>query len=425
MAGDGGSRGALLEASRTARIRRRPFEDHAIDARIHDTLNELEREGVLDPERRAIVAQRIEAALAKKPDRTARVVSILAGMGAVLVGAGILYLAGFNWRDLARATKLSILFATWLALHVAGYRLGISPGRHPKLGHAFTAIGVLSFGAAIGLIAQIYHLTAKYPNAVLVWWLLNLPFVFVTGSTVILLIVEVLFVTWAFWHAGVWLDESRMLDRHAVAALPLFAIGLGALLASFAGWAAATRRRKFALPLSALATLLALLGAYLLSIRDFQRGFRRDAALDGMQALEFLAPFACAALASLIVLGIARWRRARMDREALVMLALGVILAITAAALPDALPFVGNAVLLGAVIAWTFRGVREARAADVNLALCVFAVCVVTRYIEYLWDKLEGAYAFIGLGALLLALGWLVERRRRKWLAGIRARTSS
>ena len=49
----------------------------------------------------------------------------------------------------------------------------------------------------------------------------------------------------------------------------------------------------------------------------------------------------------------------------------------------------------------------------VYFAVFVFVAGVVTRYFEYLWQKMEGAFAFLSIGALLLAVGWLVENRRR------------
>jgi uncharacterized membrane protein len=60
--------------------------------------------------------------------------------------------------------------------------------------------------------------------------------------------------------------------------------------------------------------------------------------------------------------------------------------------------------------------VRTQRTQELNLSVALFALLVFTRYLEYLWDKLEGAYAFLATGALLLTLGWLLELRRRSLL---------
>ena len=175
----------------------------------------LEREGVLSAEQSEVVGARLRSASESEEGRSGRVVSAIGGIGALLLGAGVLYLVAYNWDQLARASKLALIFATWLGLHTAGYRLGRDPGHYPRLGMALSAAGVLAFGGAIALLAQIYNLSAKYPWSVLLWWTLNLPLVLVSGSLLLLLVVTGLFVVWSFWHAGVYLDSLDTLWSHS------------------------------------------------------------------------------------------------------------------------------------------------------------------------------------------------------------------
>jgi uncharacterized membrane protein len=84
------------------------------------------------------------------------------------------------------------------------------------------------------------------------------------------------------------------------------------------------------------------------------------------------------------------------------------------------LPIACNLLLLAALLALAWHGTRTRSAGLVNLALGFFALLIVTRYVEYLWDKLQGAYAFLGCGALLLTLGWFLERRRRSLMLRVR-----
>src|SRR6185295_12168026 len=130
-----------------------------------------------------------------------------AWLGGILVAAGVLSFVAMNWEELGKAAKLALIFGTLGALHYGGYRFAVKPGHRPGLGHALTAAAMLTFGGAIGLVAQIYHLSATYPNWLLAWWVLTLPFALLSSSRKLLLIPLALFVWWVHWHAAVWMEQ--------------------------------------------------------------------------------------------------------------------------------------------------------------------------------------------------------------------------
>ena len=55
----------------------------------------------------------------------------------------------------------------------------------------------------------------------------------------------------------------------------------------------------------------------------------------------------------------------------------------------------------------------------IYLGVAVFTLTAITRYFEYLWDKIEGSLAFIITGLVLLGLVALVERSRRSWTRAV------
>ena len=59
-----------------------------------------------------------------------------------------------------------------------------------------------------------------------------------------------------------------------------------------------------------------------------------------------------------------------------------------------------------------FRSKREKTL--VNLGMIAFGVAVFSRYIEYLWDVLNGYLFFIIGGVLLIVLAIILEKNRRK-----------
>lgn len=84
-------------------------------------------------------------------------------LGALLVGAGVISLVAWNWEAMPAAAKLAVIGASMVGLHGGGFALWRGPGRMPRLGHALTLLGTLVFGAGVGLVAQIFHVSG-------VWW---------------------------------------------------------------------------------------------------------------------------------------------------------------------------------------------------------------------------------------------------------------
>ena len=67
-----------------------------------------------------------------------------------------------------------------------------------------------------------------------------------------------------------------------------------------------------------------------------------------------------------------------------------------------------------------FWGVRERRAALVNFAAAGFALTVMVFYFETVMTKMGRAASLIGLGALFLVGGYLIERLRRRMVGNLK-----
>jgi uncharacterized membrane protein len=75
-------------------------------------------------------------------------------------------------------------------------------------------------------------------------------------------------------------------------------------------------------------------------------------------------------------------------------------------------------VCLGAVVLGVTRNERVL----VNLGLVFFSAGIVVEYVKIVGQYLTSSAFFIGGGILLLAVGWLVERTRRRLIARMGAR---
>ena len=387
---------------------------------IPEALADLEARGEISAEQR----QRIQAALAARldapRDHSGRVIAVVASFGALLFSAGILYLVAIHWDALGKSAKLALVFGVWAAIHAGGYALAEQPGGYPRIGRALTLAGMLCFGGALYLVAQIYNLSAHYPWALLLWWVLDVPLWLWMRSRAAQALVTGLFLVWIFWHTSVWFEGQAgwfHSDRFEVYCNLFLGGALAALFSALAALVGSLRAERYTGLWRALGLCGALFLGYLVSFHwDFghPRAFREQ--------LGVLTPALLVLAAALLVLLAAHalGQRGTPRAEALAVLVFAALLAAVFLWAEEALPWIGNLLVLGALLALVWHGTRTRSAALVNLALGFFALLILTRYVEYLWDKLAGAYAFLSAGALLLGLGWFLEHRRRSLMLRMR-----
>lgn len=385
---------------------------------LRRALDDLEADGTLEATVRTRVEARLEIELPVERDRGSLLAGIVVTVGVLLIATGIVHFIATHWDDIPKFVKLGGIVAALLGFHHFGYRLAEEPGRWPRAGTALTAGGVLLFGAALALVSQIYHLEST-PNGILLWWGLNLPFVLLTRSRVVLSIVAALFSIWAIWQTIDWLD-ARDLDRdlHVLVAFATLAAAYAALFAGFAGLAGGERRAwPEAVPwLRSLAIPAAFLSLYVLSFHDVI-----DA--DDVLRPALLGPALALGLAAGLVLAAATVRaRAGADAaEGAAFLLLGGVIVAVVRFAPGTTWIWLNLVLFVGLLLLVARGARRGVSEYVNLGLAGIFVLVMTRYFELLAEKIEHAFlAFLGAGVVLLGVGYVLEKKRRSLLARAR-----
>ena len=81
-------------------------------------------------------------------------------------------------------------------------------------------------------------------------------------------------------------------------------------------------------------------------------------------------------------------------------------------------PYIWCALGSVGLVAW---GLYEARRERINLGVAGFALTVLVFYFSDVMDKLGRAASLIGLGALFLLGGWILEKTRRRLVTRIRS----
>ena len=125
--------------------------------------------------------------------------SVLTGLGFLFIGLSLIVLIGANWEEIPRFVRMSGLILLTLATQFYGiYKW--QRGNKPSATGTFL-LGNFFYGAAIILIAQIYHLGEHMPDGVY-WWALGcLPFALLTRSPVLMEQTLGLALIWLFLEA--------------------------------------------------------------------------------------------------------------------------------------------------------------------------------------------------------------------------------
>jgi uncharacterized membrane protein len=114
-----------------------------------------------------------------KPNLALVVFSIL---GSVLLAGGIILILAHNWAEIPRSIRTAIAFIPIVSAQLIGsWVLRKRPYSLPWT-EGISAFALLSVGAAIALISQIYHIIGDLESYLLIWMLLSIPLVYVFSS---------------------------------------------------------------------------------------------------------------------------------------------------------------------------------------------------------------------------------------------------
>jgi len=224
-----------------------------------------------------------------------------------------------------------------------------------------------------------------------------------------------LFTLWLAWHTGVWFDLRDLEGGGNLGtAFCLLGLAYSAFMKGFAALAAGTRHARLEAPLRVIAIPAALAGMYALSFRHTFLGEEPPGA-DWIALVPGAILFAAAAL--LWTPGLPR----RFERADLIDTGLLLLAALSLGAgirwFPAQVYLLANLVLLLSFLLLIARGVERRMPFSINLGIAGFLLVVITRYFEYLADRMDNAVlGFIGAGLLLLIVGLWLERRRRALL---------
>lgn len=405
--------------------------------------------------------QRILAeAAAGQPPSTRYLTLAFSLLGVILIGSGVITFFAANWAAMSKLAKLLLLFA---ALGGSYALAGLFARREmPVLSQAMLLLGVILFGSNIMLIAQIYHISAHYPDGVLTWALGGLLVAYLMGSQPAMVAALGLAVLWTGMESqefgrsvhwpfliflaaglhGVFNGRWRIALHVALAGLLLWS--WFSFLAVMGSWWAHQHQGIYLVQVFFLAYLALFIGGLLMHRREHWQGLARTvqgyasfAALACLYLLTFpdllqdvrgaSGPWWWAnALALLVLLSLAFWHyrlSAGGARPAFLnwgLVLLGGIVALLAANLYASVAYAGwlallfNLVYFLGLLWLLYAALHLENRALVNQAFFFFAITLLARYFDTFWSLMDRSLFFMGGGLLLLGGGYWLERQRRK-----------
>jgi uncharacterized membrane protein len=386
--------------------------------RLRDEAPRWVRDGVIS-------AQQAEAILARYPASAAwfsRPIGIFSLLGGALLVAAAALLVAHNWHEIPRWIKLGGLVALMLAAYAAC--LGVRARGYDKLAAGLFLLGGGLVLVGIALIGQIYNLSGRQSDAVLLWWVLILPAGYLLPS------IPVVVLGWlgaSAWYVLLLLDRSTWLGRDVYHDPPLGMVAVAA--AGALAWALGVlhgddeyrRVRQFGEQIGLLAV-----GGALLPLGIFGNHAWWTSAPAPRWPITVLVLLALAALA--LVAAPVRLPPDRLavrmgPSAALLLVVLYLFAAVVALATrPPAgtvrlLGWIDWALLFGVALALILYGARWDRTSWINWGIVWIGADALARYVELFGSMLQTSALFFVTGIFVLLLGWALERLRRRMTA--------
>lgn len=339
-------------------------------------------------------------------------------LGAILLACGVALFVSSHWDEIGPASRLAIVLSVLALFHLGG---AVTRSSFENLSTALHAVGTLSTGAAIALVGQIFNMQEHWPAAILLWAVAALAGWALlhdqAQQTLALLLIpawifsEMEFYTsrhigqepylgrfllvWSIFYLTIFIGSRRRVVHGILFAAAAVAAIVGTVMMT-AGWVSWSDTQNF-IPFSTRFWAWVAIAAIPLAIAAFKGHWG-------------LIPPAAAVVFSVAL----PWcQHLWIDRN-------GAEFGIRPGTRNEA-NLAAHALVAAFAICIIWWGVRRVSRALVNLGMVYFAIAVGWFYFSNILDKMGRSLGLIGLGILFLAGGWLLERTRRRLLAGMDA----
>ena len=397
-----------------------------------DALAKWERDGLISGELAATLHTTLE--VEEKQQRTNRLIVLLVGVGAILIGGGLLLFISSHWDSQSPIRRVGLLVLVYALVVVAAsvadrQRLGTT-------GRGLWFLSSITVGDNIFLLAQIFNLPLNFWLGTLLWMIAALVMGWASPSVVqgwLVVVLGVLTLGWISVPSSEFFDQGAFLWEPG-GIRPLLPL-LGLALAAGSGLVTDSDFEFLQQPSRAIGVLMI---AAPITISTFH-----PYVFAGVWEMDTRWFHLICALACVAVIGLSAWR----TRSSLLMWALPVLGTLMIVMLiqvefdqdtPSSLnDFEGSswlaepvassewllalytAVIFALALAVIEAGQRFRVTALVNAGVVVVAVLIMSIYIGRVAGELPTSIAVLLGGVLLVAGAVFLERKRRDLVAEV------
>jgi uncharacterized membrane protein len=142
-------------------------------------------------------------------------ITLLMGLGCVLIGMGVLTFVAANWQQLAREWRVLMLLSLFIAVNVAGFYLWREPnGGKQRLGQGLLLLGALILGGNMGLMGQMFHVRGDSSQLMIAWAIGVLLMAYSLRLTSLGIFAQILMGMgyWQIYTTGQWAVDRADID---------------------------------------------------------------------------------------------------------------------------------------------------------------------------------------------------------------------
>ncbi len=373
----------------------------------------------------------------------------LALLGSLLFGIGVILFFSANWEVMPRTLKVAVVVLSFTLSYGAGYYLRYYKATFPKVGFALICLGSLLYGAAIWLIAQIFHLPAETEMGFFLWYLGVIPVAYLFNSSINLTLALVNLVVWflagkyplslPFIIFPVLLGSTILPLAIKKKDLINFVLAIVAAYIWFVPLGVKLAHTNFSFQLGITGLLLFSLLLYNLARLLKNRQFFAENFLDGLTLLGLfvgLAPFSFHGFinefatlqelfyfpfllgAVILVIAGLKLKSKTLGRHDLPLFLLYLCLfpLFPALGANTGVLILNNLLLFIYALLAVYYGYLLKNPFIFNLSIIMFAAAVVMKYFDFFFAVLPRSAFFITGGLLLLLGSLFLENKRRNLL---------
>jgi uncharacterized membrane protein len=142
-------------------------------------------------------------------------ITLLMGLGCVLIGIGVLTFVSANWQQLAREWRVVILLSAFIAVNLLGFYLWREPaGGKQRFGQGLLLLGALMLGGNMALMGQMFHVRGELFQLFIAWAVGVLLMAYSLRLTSLGILAQILMGMgyWQAYTSGLWSSDRVNID---------------------------------------------------------------------------------------------------------------------------------------------------------------------------------------------------------------------